>query len=91
MSEAELWQMMLLASENTFGGVGGIATIIFAFLAAAYFVGAKLSWFQGALATVSVYDRRGMLGLLHVSVLQAGYLLHARACGELQHRALCAK
>ena len=52
MSEAELWQMMLLASENTFGGLAGIATIIFAYLAAAYFVGAKLSRFQAALATV---------------------------------------
>ena len=52
MTEAELWHMMLLASENTFGGLGGIATIIFAYLAAAYFVGAKLNRFQAALATV---------------------------------------
>ena len=52
MTEAELWQMMLLASENTFSGVAGIATIIFAYLAAAHFVGAKLSRFQAALATV---------------------------------------
>ena len=51
MSQAELWQMMLIASENTFNGVAGIATIIFAYLAAAYFVGAKLSRFQAALAT----------------------------------------
>jgi hypothetical protein len=58
MTEAELWQMMLIASENTFNGVAGIATplkvfsLIFAYLAAAYFVGAKLSRFQAALATV---------------------------------------
>ena len=51
MTEAELWQMMLLAADNTFSGMAAIATVTFAYLVAAYFVGAKLSRFQAALAT----------------------------------------
>lgn len=51
MTEAELWQIHLLAAENTFAGMENVATIIFAYLAAAYFVGGKLSRFQAALAT----------------------------------------
>ena len=52
MTEAELWHMQLLAVENTFIGMENVATIIFAYLATAYFVGGKLSRFQAALATV---------------------------------------
>jgi len=52
MTEAELWHMHLLAVENTFNGFENVATIIFAYLATAYFVGGKLSRFQAALATV---------------------------------------
>lgn len=52
MTEAELWHMQLLAVENTATSLEGLATIIFAYLAAAYVVGAKLSRFQAALATV---------------------------------------
>jgi len=52
MTEAELWHMHLLAVENTSAGLEGVATIVFAYLAAAYFVGAKLSRFQATLATV---------------------------------------
>jgi ABC-type branched-subunit amino acid transport system permease subunit len=52
MTEAELWHMQLLAAENTFIGMDNVATIIFAYLATAYFVGGKLSRFQAALATV---------------------------------------
>ena len=52
MTEAELWHMQLLAAENTFVGMDNVATIIFAYLATAYFVGGKLSRFQAALATV---------------------------------------
>jgi hypothetical protein len=44
--------MQLLAVENTFIGMENVATIVFAYLATAYFVGAKLSRFQAALATV---------------------------------------
>ena len=52
MTESELWHMHLLAGENTFIGMENLATIIFAYLATAYFVGGKLSRFQAALATV---------------------------------------
>ena len=52
MTEAELWHMQLLAAENTFIGMENVATIIFAYLATAYFVGGKLSRSHAALATV---------------------------------------
>ena len=52
MTGAELWHMNLLAAENTFAGMDNVATIIFAFLATAYFVGGKLSRSQAALVTV---------------------------------------
>jgi hypothetical protein len=52
MTEAELWHMMLLAADNIFSGMAGLATITFAYLATAHFVGGKLSRFQAALATV---------------------------------------
>jgi hypothetical protein len=52
MTEAELWHMQLLAVENTSIGLEGVASIIFAYLAAAYFVGGKLSRFQASVATV---------------------------------------
>ena len=52
MTESELWHMHLLAGENTFVGMENLATIIFAYLATAYFVGGKLSRFQAVLATV---------------------------------------
>ena len=51
MTEAELWHMQLLAVENTLTGLDNVATIIFAYLATAYFVGSKLTRFQAALAT----------------------------------------
>ena len=60
MTEAELWHMQLLAVENAIGGLEGVSTIIFAYLAAAYFVGAKLSRFQAALATVFFVIAAGM-------------------------------
>jgi hypothetical protein len=52
MTESELWHMQLLAGENTFAGMDNVVTVIFAYLATAYFVGPKLSRFQAALATV---------------------------------------
>jgi hypothetical protein len=52
MTEAELWHMNLLAAENTFAGMENLATIVFAYLATAYFVGGKLSRFQAALVSV---------------------------------------
>lgn len=49
MTEAELWHMHLLAVENTSSGLEGVMTIIFAFLATAYFVGGRLTRVQAAL------------------------------------------
>jgi small-conductance mechanosensitive channel len=91
MTEAELWQMMLLASETTFSGLARVSTVFFAYLAAAYFVGAKLTRSQAALATVLFHSQRGMLVVFHIYLLQTRHLLHARAFGELRHRKLRAK
>lgn len=52
MTEAELWHMQLLAVDNTTNGLEGVASLIFGYLAAAYFVGGKLSRFQASVATV---------------------------------------
>jgi len=52
MTEAELWHMHLLAVENTSSGLEGVMTIIFAFLATAYFVGGRLTRVQAALLSI---------------------------------------
>lgn len=51
MSEAELWHMQLLAADNAASSLEGVMTILFAYLAAAYFVGKNLSRFQAALVS----------------------------------------
>ena len=52
MTEAELWHMHLLAVENTSSGLEGVMTIIFAFLATAYFVGGRLTRVQAAMLSI---------------------------------------
>jgi hypothetical protein len=51
MTQAELWQLQLLASANTAEAFQGVVTIIFAYLVTAYFVGRRLSQFQAAMVT----------------------------------------
>jgi flagellar biosynthesis protein FliP len=51
MTQAELWHMQLLASANTSEAFEGVLTIIFAYLATAYFVGRRLTRFQAALVS----------------------------------------
>ena len=52
MTEAELWHMQLLAAANTSEAFQGVLTIIFAYLATAYFVGRRLTRFQATLASL---------------------------------------
>ena len=52
MTEAELWHMMLLAIEDMSAIFETLLTIFFAYLAAAYFVGRKLTRFQVALVSI---------------------------------------
>lgn len=52
MTEAELWHMHLLAVENTSSGLEGVMTIIFAYLATAYFAGHRLTRLQAAFVSV---------------------------------------
>jgi Na+/glutamate symporter len=52
MTEAELWQLQLLAVANTAEAVQGVVTIIFAYLVTAYFVGRRLTRFQTALVSL---------------------------------------
>ncbi len=49
MTQAELWQLQLMAVSNTVSGLTGTLTIVFAYLVAAYFVGARLSRFQASM------------------------------------------
>jgi len=52
MSQAELWQLQLLAAANTAEAFQGVVTIIFAYLVTAYFVGRRLTRFQAALVSL---------------------------------------
>ena len=46
MSEAELWDMMFAIAGNATSAFAGLTTMVFAYLAAAYFVGSRLTGFQ---------------------------------------------
>jgi hypothetical protein len=48
MTQAELWNMQLLAAANASEAFQGVVTIIFAYLVTAYFVGRRLTRFQAA-------------------------------------------
>lgn len=52
MTEAELWNMQLLAAANASESFQGVVTIIFAYLVTAYFVGRRLTRFQAALVSL---------------------------------------
>lgn len=52
MTQAELWQLQLMAAANTTQAFQGVLTIIFAFLATAYFVGRRLTRPQAMLASI---------------------------------------
>jgi hypothetical protein len=52
MTEAELWNMQLLAAANASESIQGVVTIIFAYLVTAYFVGRRLTRFQAALVSL---------------------------------------
>jgi len=66
MTEAELWNAHLLAVGNGNGGPESVLTIIFAYLAAAYFVGAKLSRLQVALGTLGSVIAFGLTAFVTV-------------------------
>ena len=52
MTQAELWQLQPMAASNTSEAFQGVVTIIFAFLATAYFVGRRLTRAQAILASL---------------------------------------
>jgi len=52
MTEAELWHMHLLAVENTTSSLEGVMTIIFAYLATAYFAGHRLTRLQAVFVSI---------------------------------------
>jgi lysylphosphatidylglycerol synthetase-like protein (DUF2156 family) len=52
MTEAELWQLHLLAVANTADAFQGVLTIIFGYLVTAYFVGRRLTQFQSAIVSL---------------------------------------
>jgi len=64
MTEAELWNAHLLALGNGNGGLESCLAIIFAYLAAAYFAGAKLSRFQVTLGTVGFVMAFGLTAFM---------------------------
>jgi len=62
MTEAETWHMMLLATENLAANFESFLTIVFGYLATAYFVGKKLTRFQAALVSVFFIFATGLTG-----------------------------
>jgi ABC-type multidrug transport system permease subunit len=46
MTEAELWQIQLMASSNGLTAIGLLLTLISGYLVTAYFVGSRLSVYQ---------------------------------------------
>jgi len=54
MTEAELWEMFFLASGSSASAFGLLLTMLFAYLATAYFVGSRLTGFQ-ALVVSSLF------------------------------------
>jgi hypothetical protein len=51
MTQAELWQLQLLAVSNSIGGMGVLLTMLSGYLLTAYFVGHRLGRFQAALVS----------------------------------------
>jgi hypothetical protein len=51
MTQAELWQLQLLAVSNSIGGMGVLLTMLSGYLLTAYFVGHRLGRFQVALVS----------------------------------------
>ena len=66
MTEAELWHMALLAMEDLQGIWETLLTVFFAYLAAAYFVGKKLTRFQAALVSFFFVAAAGVAGFMCV-------------------------
>jgi hypothetical protein len=66
MTEAELWHMLLLGVEDLVANLETLLTIVFAYLATAYFVGKKLSRFQAALVSFFFVFAAGTTGFMAV-------------------------
>ena len=64
MTEAELWHMTLLTVEDMQAIFETLLTIFFAYLAAAYFVGKKLTRFQAALVSSFFVSAAGVSGFM---------------------------
>jgi hypothetical protein len=64
MTEAELWQLMLLSIQDLAANLDTVLTIVFAYLAAAYFVGRKLTRFQAALFSSLFLFAAGVAGFM---------------------------
>lgn len=64
MTEAELWHMMLLSVDDLSTNLETVLTIVFAYLAAAHFVGKKLTRFQAALISFFFLFAAGISGFM---------------------------
>ena len=51
MTQAELWQLQLMAVSNSIDGIGVLLTVLSGYLLVAYFVGHRLSRYQAALVS----------------------------------------
>jgi hypothetical protein len=65
MTQAELWQLMMLTVSNSITAFGVLFTIISGYLVTAYFVGNRLSRYQAAVVSI-VFVLGAVLGAVMV-------------------------
>jgi hypothetical protein len=73
MSEAEIWQLMFMAVDSSLGCVAAILTMCFAYIAAAYFEGNKLSRTQALVITLIFVGGAGMMTVALFGTLSRYY------------------
>jgi hypothetical protein len=61
MSEAEIWLIQQTVAGNAVNGFNALLTVLFAFLATAYFVGNRLTRFQAVIISLLFVFGAGML------------------------------
>lgn len=61
MSEAEIWQIMFMAVDSSLACIAAVLTMCFAYIAAAYFKGNRLSGTQSLILTLIFVAGAGMM------------------------------
>ena len=76
MTQAELWQLQLLAVSNSIDGIGVLLTVLSGYLLAAYFVGHRLSRYQAALVSTFFVVGAGLGAFMTFVQLRRAFYFH---------------